>query len=329
LRFYLPPKNEKTMNDDLIRPMNRRQLFQAGAAIGVSAALSTVPTSVRAAGVAAEESVPGVRLTDTANDSNPLLTIERRGEVVLFGLNRPAQQNKIDPAIHALLSQAYFQFEHDPSLRAAVLFGHGDHFCQGIDVQAFAAVIGAGADQSVRSGTIEPWGKTRPRLSKPVVVAAHGNTWNVGHELFLACDIRIAAADTRFAQTENVHARMPASGATIRFVREAGWAQAMRYLLTGDGWTAQEAQRMGTVQEIASNAEAALQLAVAIATKIAACAPLSIKNTLASAHRAIDEGEEKAFAQLPLQRAALYATEDFKEGVKAEKENRIPIYHGK
>ncbi len=103
----------------------------------------------------------------------------------------------------------------------------------------------------------------------------------------------------------------------------------MRYLLTGDGWTAQQAQRMGTVQELAPSAEAALQLAVVIATKVAACAPLSIKNTLASAHLAIDEGEEKAFAQLPLQRAALYATEDFKEALKAEREHRMPTYYGK
>jgi enoyl-CoA hydratase/carnithine racemase len=319
------------MNDDSLRPMNRRQLFQAGAAIGVSAALATIPTSVRAGETAPQ--VPaqgaGIRLNDTANDSNSLLSIERRGDIVLFGLNRPAQQNKIDPVLSALLSQAYFQFEHDDSLRAAVLFGHGEHFCQGIDVQAFAAVIGAGADQVARSASIDPWGKSGARLSKPVVVAVHGNTWNIGHELFLASDIRVAAADTHFAQTENVHARMPASGGTIRFVREAGWAQAMRYLLTGDAWTAQDAQRMGTVQELAPTAKAALQQAVAIATKIAACAPLSIKNTLASAHMAIDEGEEKAFARLPSQRAALYATDDFKEALKAEMEHRTPVYHGR
>lgn len=317
------------MNDNSTRLINRRQLFQAGAAIGVSAALSTMSNSVRADDLAPQASAPGARLMDVAIGTHPLLTIERRGDIVLFGLNRPAQQNKIDPATSALLAQAYFQFEHDESLRAAVLFGHGDHFCQGIDVQAVAAAIGAGADQTVKSGTIDPWGKTKTRLSKPVVAAVHGNTWNVGHELFLACDIRVAATDTHFAQTENVHARMPASGGTIRFVREAGWAQAMRYLLTGDAWTAQEAQRMGTVQEIAPSAEAALRQAIAIATKIAACAPLSIKNTLASAHMAIDEGEEKAFAQLPLQRAALYATDDFKEALKAEMEHRAPVYRGK
>lgn len=312
-----------------MRLINRRQLFQAGAAISVGAALAGIPQSARAGDALPQPSLPGIRLPDNTNDANALVTVERRGDIVLLGLNRPAQQNRIDPALYALLSQVYFQFEHDDSLRAAVLFGHGEHFCQGIDVQAFAAEIGKGRAQAAKSDSIDPWGKTRARLGKPVVVAAHGNTWNVGHELFLACDIRVAATATRFAQTENLNARMPASGGTIRFVREAGWAQAMRYLLTGEGWTAQEAQRMGTVQELAPNAEAALQQAVAIATKIARCAPLSIKNTLASAHLAIDEGEEKAFAQLPLQRAALYATEDFKEALKAESEGRAPRYYGR
>ncbi|MFL9880777.1 hypothetical protein PQR63_20435 [Herbaspirillum rhizosphaerae] len=78
-----------------------------------------------------------------------------------------------------------------------------------------------------------------------------------------------------------------------------------------------------------SSAEAALQLAVTMANKIAACAPLSIKNTLVSAHLAINESEEKAFAQLPLQRATLYATEDFKEALMAEKERRVPKYRGR
>ena len=308
-----------------MRPINRRQLFQAGAALGVSTALAAIPAAVRASD--AQEPVSGIRLSDNADKPDTLLTIERLGAIVLFGLNRPAQHNSIDPALHAALSRACYQFEHDDSLRAAVLFGHGDHFCQGSDVAAFAAVIAAA--QPVSAATMDPWGKTGPRPGKAVVVAVHGNTWNLGHELFLACDIRVAAADTRFAQTENVHARMPASGATIRFVREAGWGQAMRYLLTGDEWSAGEAQRMGTVQELAPDAASALQLATSIAIKIAACAPLSIRSTLASAQLAIDEGEKAAFARLAAQRAKLYASDDFREAVDAEKHGRQPVYRGK
>ena len=309
-----------------MRKFNRREVFQTITAAGASIVLATVPKFVRAAEAMSQDSVSGVRMMDSTDAA---LTIERHGEVVLLGLNRPTQGNRIDSTMRTLLSKAYFEFEHDESLRVAVLFGHGDHFFQGVDVKAVSAEIGKGTDQTVKPDTIDPLRKGGQKLHKPVVVAAHGNTWNVGHELFLACDIRVASADTHFAQTENVHARMPAGGATIRFVREAGWAQAMRYLLTGDGWTAQEAQRMGTVQEITSNAETALQLAVNIAKKIAMCAPLSIKSTLASAHLAIDQSEAKAFYQLPVQRAALYATEDFKEALTAEKGKRIPQYKGR
>ena len=95
---------------------------------------------------------------------------------------------------------------------------------------------------------IDPLAKTTPFLKQPPVVVVHGDTWNMGHELYLAADIRVAAADTRFGQDENTHGRFPGGGATIRFVHEAGWGNAMRYMLTGDHWSAEEALRMGVVQ---------------------------------------------------------------------------------
>lgn len=305
----------------------RRQLFRVGAALGFGTALSNIANAQVPEATA--EQVAATTLHDTPAGTPATLTVERRGNIVLLGINRPSAQNLLDPATSALLSHAYFQFEHDPSLRAAVLFGHGQHFCQGVDVAAWAPVIAAHGDAVAKPETIDLVGKTRPKLSKPVVVAVHGNTWNLGHELHLACDIRIAAANTSFAQTENTHARFPGGGSTIRFVREAGWAQAMRYLLTGDAWTANDALRMGIIQEIMPTADAALQRAIELAQKIAACAPLSIKTTLASAHLALNEGEEAAFAALGPQRSALYATEDFKENLRSIAQHRAPVYLGK
>jgi enoyl-CoA hydratase/carnithine racemase len=151
----------------------------------------------------------------------------------------------------------------------------------------------------------------------------------MGHELHLAADIRVAAADTRFGQDENTHGRFPGGGATIRFVHEAGWGNAMRYMLTGDHWSAEEAFRMGVVQEIAPTPDKALEAGIAIATKIAACGPLGIKTTLASAHLAIDSSQADALSKLNAQYGALYRTDDFKEGRSAEAEGRPPIYQGK
>jgi enoyl-CoA hydratase/carnithine racemase len=103
----------------------------------------------------------------------------------------------------------------------------------------------------------------------------------------------------------------------------------MRYMLTGDHWSAAEAFRMGIVQQIAPTRSEALEVGINIARKIAACGPLGIKTTLASAHLAIDSAQAEAMSKLNAQYGALYGTQDFKEGRKAEAEDRVPIYEGK
>jgi len=262
------------------------------------------------------------------SDANTI-TVERRDDIVLVGLNRPFIQNRLDPPTRVRLAEVLYQYEHDPSLRAAVLFGHGDHFSRGIDVDASQAALIAGRRTLAGSDVVDPLGNSLPHRTKPLVVVVHGDTWNLGHELYLAGDVRVAAADTRFGQDENTHGRFPGGGATVRFVREAGWGNAMRYMLTGDHWTADESHRMGITQQIAPTREAALEAGVALARKIAACAPLSIKATLASAHQVIDPVEADALSKLGAQYAALYRTEDFVEGRRAEAEGRAPKYKGK
>ena len=116
----------------------------------------------------------------------------------------------------------------------------------------------------------------------------------------------------------------------MRFVREAGWANAIRYLLTGDHWDAQTALRMGMVQEVAPNNYEALKTGIDIANRVAACGPLGIKATLKVAHLGINESADgAAFAELEAQYVSLFKSEDFSEGRKAEAENRPPIFRGR
>ena len=103
----------------------------------------------------------------------------------------------------------------------------------------------------------------------------------------------------------------------------------MRYMLTGDKWGTDEAYRMGVVQEIAPNPTKALEARIELAQKIAACGPLGIKTTLESAHVSFDESEAAAFAKLNDQFGALFHTEDFIEGRRAEAEGRPPLYQGR
>lgn len=256
------------------------------------------------------------------------VTVERRGQVCLIGLNRPDVHNRVDPEAFSALARAYAAYDADDDLRAAVLFGHGENFTRGIDVDAFAAALRTGTARPPDADGIDPLGR-RALLSKPLVAVVHGDAWNMGHELFLVADIRIASAETRFAQDENTHGRFPGGGSTVRFPREAGWGNAMRYMLTGDHWGAEEARRMGLVQEIAPNPRSALELGLDVAGKIARCGPLGVKATLASARSVVSQAEGTAFSNLGEQYRALYRTEDFLEGRTAEAEGREPVYRGR
>ena len=210
-----------------------------------------------------------------------------------------------------------------------MLFGHGPRFSRGIDVDAAQARMAAGPSGAPAAGpTIDVLGR-ESRLTKPLIVVVHGDTWNLGHEIYLAGDIRIAAANAEFGQDENTHGRFPGGGATVRFVRDAGWGNAMRYMLTGDHWSAEESYRMGVTQLVAPTPAAAFEAGVAMAHKVAACAPLGVKATLASAHNYVDPVEADPLSKLGAQYRALYATEDFVEGRRAEAEGRPPKYKGK
>jgi enoyl-CoA hydratase len=255
------------------------------------------------------------------------VAVERRGAVLLIGIDRAEAQNLLDPPILIGLGKAYYQLEHDDQLRAGVLYGLGPDFSHGGDVPALLAAVAAGNYPTKDPDYMSPFGTTGPFRTKPVVVAVQGATWFGAHELFLAADIRVAASDVNFSQGDVTRGLFAANGATVRFVREAGWANAMRYMLTGELWGAEEARRMGLVQEITAPGKQ-LDRAVELAQKIAAAAPLGVRATMASAHQS-QAGEEAAFAGLRPELQRLLKTEDIKEVRRAIQENRAPAFQGK
>ena len=105
----------------------------------------------------------------------------------------------------------------------AALFGHGDCVSRGIDVDAAQATFQAKSPAPDATGTIDILGKATPQPGKPVVCVVHGDTWNLGHEIYLACDDRIAAANTDFGQDEKSDHRVGplVSGANLRLWRVA------------------------------------------------------------------------------------------------------------
>jgi enoyl-CoA hydratase len=255
------------------------------------------------------------------------VSLERAGHVLLIGLNRPEKRNAVNLAMLADMSRAYALLESDDSLRAGVLFAHGEHFTAGLDLVDVGPAIANGTDPFPEDGR-DPW-RLDGTWTKPVVAAAHGRCLTLGIELLLASDIRVAAANSLFAQMEVLRGVYPFGGATLRFPREVGWGNAMRWMLTGDEFDAAEAHRIGLVQEVLPDADAALARAREIAHIIAdKAAPLGVRATLASAHRARDEGDAAAIAQLRPEVTRLFGTADAAEGVRSLLERRPAKFTG-
>jgi enoyl-CoA hydratase len=119
--------------------------MKAAAAFGGLSTLVVLAPSV--SGAAQESEIPAaaspdLKLEDVLAGPNTKLTIERQGQIVVIGINRPYIQNRIDPETFEKLAEAYYQYDHDPSLRAAILFGHGENFSRGIDVEGFKSLAG-------------------------------------------------------------------------------------------------------------------------------------------------------------------------------------------
>ncbi|MDB4955057.1 MAG: Enoyl-CoA hydratase [Myxococcales bacterium] len=255
------------------------------------------------------------------------VSIERRGHVLVVGLNRPAKRNAFDLPLWDALCLAWGELDRDETLRAGVLHAHGDHFTGGLDLPQWAPIFSSGA-WKIPAGGIDPLGLTGPRVRKPVVAAAQGTCLTIGIELLLAMDIRIAASTTRFGQIEIKRGIYPVGGATLRFPREVGWGNAMRWLLTGDEFTADEALRIGLVQEVVAPGMQ-LTRALELAETIAAQAPLGVYATLASSRAAIPAAEHAAAVRLMPDLIPIMKSQDVQEGLRAFMERRPGKFEGR
>jgi len=151
-----------------LNDLGRRSFLKMAAAVGGASALVALPNVVGAQNTDTpqQSDAPAIALQDVQFSSGAKLTIERRGQIVLFGINRSYIQNRIDPETFEKLAEAYYQYDHDPSLRAAILFGHGENFSRGIDVEGFKSLAGTGKPWIASTGTIDPLAKRTPSLTR-------------------------------------------------------------------------------------------------------------------------------------------------------------------
>lgn len=252
---------------------------------------------------------------------------EVRGRVLLIGLNRPDKRNALSPEMFAELSAAYARYDKDDDLRCAVLYGEGAVYCAGADLTRLKELVENDA-LSYGPDDYDPFGTEGARLSKPLITAVHGMCMAGGLELALGGDIIIAAEGTFFGQPEVARGLFAFGGGAARWAGRVGWGNAMRHLLTGDALDAQEALRIGLIQEVVP-IDQLKERAVALATEIANAAPIGVRHTLAVARRAQDEGLQAAFDSIAPLRTEILGTEDAVEGLVSFKERRAGDYQGR
>jgi enoyl-CoA hydratase/carnithine racemase len=259
--------------------------------------------------------------------SEPTITTERRGNVFFIGLNRPAKLNSFTVEMIRALGAAYTRYEGDDEARCAVLFAHGKDFTAGLDLADCAPVVQNGESLWPATG-VDPLALEGRERTKPVVAAMQGRVFTLGIELALASDVRLCSDDASFVQLEIARGIFPFGGATFRAPAQLGWGNAMRFLLTAEPFGAAEALRIGLVQEVTPR-DKLLERTTAVAERIAAQAPLGVRATLASAHKAFREGPEAAIKALKPVITRLMASEDAREGVQSFIERRAGNFQGR
>lgn len=255
------------------------------------------------------------------------ITVEERDAILLIGLNRPEKLNALTSRMMRHLSEAYARYDREETLRCAVLFGHGKAFCGGADLLGLKAALESG-ELSYGNDAFDPFGLTGKRLSKPLIIAVHGGCFAGGLEIALNGDIVVAAKGTKLGQPEVMRGLFAFAGGAIRWVERCGWGNAQRYLLTGDILDADEARRIGLVQDVVDSDQVTAH-AVELARRIASAAPLGVRNSLAVSRVALEAGPAKAAALLPQMRQLILASADAEEGVRSFVEKRPGRFVGR
>ncbi|MFI5623068.1 crotonase/enoyl-CoA hydratase family protein [Nocardioides sp. NPDC051685] len=254
--------------------------------------------------------------------------VERHGPVMVIGINRPEKANALNQQAIRELSSAYAALDADDSIRAGVLHGVGRHFTAGMDLREVAPQVSAG-DSLLAPGGMNPWQVEGESLSKPLIAAVHGKCLTLGIELVLAADIAVCSASSSFATLEPQVGLFPFGGGTTRLPQRAGWGNAMRWLLTCEEYGAQEAHRIGLVQEVVDDGDH-LTRAMQLAEKIARQAPLAIKAVLENSRRAVRDGVAAAELEMPRLAQQTFNSVDGQAGIDTFREpGSPPVFVGR
>ena len=243
--------------------------------------------------------------------------------VLLIRLNRPEQRNALNLATRKEIVEQLEAAADDPAIRAVVLTGDRKAFAAGADLREMS---GLGPVDMMQRGVHLLWDRIAA-FPKPLIAAVNGYALGGGCELAMHCDIIIAGEGTRFGQPEVKVGIIAGGSGTQRLMRAVGKYKAMMMLLTGDFFSAAEANEMGLVSRVVPDEEV-VDSAVEMGARIAKLAPLAVQMTK---EVALSGQDASLSVGLSLERKALwslFASKDKEEGMSAFLESRAPEFKG-
>ena len=251
---------------------------------------------------------------------------EKKGPIACVTINRPKVLNALNAKTISELRSAFEDARDDSAVRGVVFTGAGDKaFAAGADISEMANDTPLTAEQKTRAG--QALTDVIENLGKPVIAAANGFALGGGCELSMACTIRIAAETARFGQPEVKIGVMPGYGGTQRLPRLIGKGRALQLILSGAMIDAQEAYRLGLVNEVVPSANLITRVE-ALLKQIISNAPVGVKYAIEAVNKGLDTSLSEGF----LLEASLFAicagTEDKKEGTSAFLAKRAPKFQG-
>lgn len=251
---------------------------------------------------------------------------EKRGAIAYVTINRPKVLNALNRATWLDLRAAFEDARDDAAVRGVILTGSGDKaFVAGADISELAHVSAVEAEASSRLGQAVL--DLVENLGKPVIAAINGFALGGGCETAMACTLRIAVPQAKFGQPEVKLGLLPGGGGTQRLPRLIGKGRALQLILTGGLIDAEEAYRIGLVNEIVPAAEL-LARAEAILHQIAANGPIAVRYALEATHKGMDTSQSEGLSLEAAYFGLCAGTEDKKEGTSAFLEKRAPQFHG-
>lgn len=257
----------------------------------------------------------------------PAVLFEVVEGVATITLNRPDQMNTINADLSAGLMDALKQVRSRDDIRVAVLTGNGRAFCAGADLRSRAGGPAAASGVAALFRTDDSQGFHEFDARKPLIGAINGFCLGGGFEIALSCDLLIASEAAQFGLPEITLGFFPLAGAPVRLPRSVPRVVANDMLFTGERIDAAKAYDYGIVSRVVP-ADALLETAQAMATKIAGYAPLAVRSMLELVKRQGNMPEGEAMRLAGTMRWAIGQTDDAKEGPRAFAEKRPAVFKG-